>query len=434
MSSVLSGLFTRIGPKLAGLLREEAGELVAGSEGGGAPVLCVPERPQSGAAAPTLPFAEGGGRIAIIGLDDVKAALADRWPVQAERAKGIARTVIQKRLDVADVFAETDGDRFVICFASLSSQAARLKSELIAREIRQRLLGDRDDVLVVSSYVIGAGAQTSDNTPRAAHDQPLVRTLGSLLDAARAEGRRAAAQAASDLLNRASLELSPVLSRTLAPTGLAVARLGGDCLPWISTIDGGDEYGARMFELDALLLALVLKHIYRSFQPGESDTIIVPINWTTMRERRFSEEYITLCRDIDQSARARIVFEVHGLPPDIASLRLEERLACLVPFSAHRALRAVNVHHRFANLARFRLTMMSLVAARSHVWDAKAPRAFETFVGMVRNSGTGITLPNSGCRVWVRDVKDLESAGWYTSKGADFVNVTGAGCLASGVG
>jgi hypothetical protein len=367
-------------------------------------------------AAKTAQPSGEGGSAETIDLDTVRAALGARWPVQAERAKAIARAIIVKRLTAADVFAEVDGDRFVICFASLSAEAARLKTSLITREIQERLLGARPDPLPASPR-----AEPQSSQP--VHDRQLVSALSRHLDAACAEGRRAAAAAVGELLSAADLMLSPVLARTMQPTGLVAARLGIERLPWLTPVDAGDGDAKLAFELDALLLTLVLKHIYRGLAAGGSDSVIVPVSSTTLSERRFSQEFIGLCRGIDHPARGRILFELHGLAPDIAPSRLEQLLSCLAPFSAHRVVRVANPQQRLGGVSRCRQTMVSMIAERSQ-GDAGAARTFDAFATSVHHgSAPPVGTNGTGCRLWVRDARDAETAAWYIAHGADFVSV-----------
>lgn len=367
------------------------------------------------------PYRLTAGRIELISLDEVKAALGPRWPAQAELAKAIARGVISKRLAAADVFAEAEDDRFIICFASLGTEAAKLKADLITREIHERLLGERARVYTVVSQVGNVRLDEEQVT----HGHSLVEALTSQLDEVRTAGRRATEKMAERLLNSATLKLSPVLSKSLVPTGISVARISGTGMFGLAGVAASEDAMKWLFELDALILALALKHIYESFTAGRAPSIIVPVNFSTLREPRLVRAYMDMCRSIDQPARAGIRFEVHGLAPDVPPLRLQEILACLAPFSTHRIIRATDAEHRFADLKRFRLSMVSIAASPAHLVDQKGSRAYDGFLAMVRNSGTASIASGNGCSLLVRDVNDLETARWYLSRGADFVSLAG---------
>jgi len=361
------------------------------------------------------------GRIELIGMEEVKAALGERWPTSAARAKSIARSVLEKRLANEDVFTESSNDTFIICFSSLGVDEASLKAHLIAREIRERLLGESNTPFVVNSEVETLELSNGQVDQQA----DLVPALIAKMDEARAKRRKTSKVHAGELLRKATLRLQAVQTKSRMQTGLMIARIDGDHAPELAGI-GTDSDNARMiFELDALLLGMVSEHIYAAFSGGGVPPIVVPVSFITLRERRYARDYIDLCHTIDECARGRIVFEVYNVPPDVPDSRLQDLLACLAPFSAHRLLRAPSLEKRFVDLNRFRLSMMSLRASRAHIDDPRKQRAFRGFASMVHNSGTFVGMMNNcGCRLLVRDVGDESQACWYVANGADFVSLT----------
>ncbi|MBK8175022.1 MAG: hypothetical protein IPK66_07085 [Rhodospirillales bacterium] len=357
------------------------------------------------------------GRIELIGLEEVKAALGPKWPSAAERAKAVAVSVLKKRLDDNDMFTETTGDAFLVCFGGLDCAAARIKSELISREIRDRLVGTKNDV-----FNIVAQTETVEIAEAVSGEVDVLGTIIKQLDEARAAQRRAVAAQISEYLSAACLQLTPVMTRNLQSTGLMDARIGGGHLPWLSDHEPTDEDLKLIFDLDAVLLGLVTKHIYQAQCSGRAPAIIVPVSYSTLNERKFLHPFMTLCRSIDESVRNRIIFEVYGLTPNVGQLRLQELLSCLAPFSAHRILRARNVKHQFVDLNRFRLSLISIQADRAHTRGTGAGRSFEAFAAMVHRSGTFVAMTsNSGCRLLVRGIAGEDSAEWYLARGADFV-------------
>src|SRR5205085_8616652 len=66
----------------------------------------------------------------------------ERWPAIAERVREIAEQVLSRRLAAIDVFAPIAEGCYLILFAELDEDEARLKVAALAREIRDRLLGE----------------------------------------------------------------------------------------------------------------------------------------------------------------------------------------------------------------------------------------------------------------------------------------------------
>ena len=80
----------------------------------------------------------------MVGLAEVQARLADRWPAQAEKVHATARSVIQRHLVRGDVFDRHGEDGYLVLFSTLGPAEAEFKSRVIAREIIERLLGESE--------------------------------------------------------------------------------------------------------------------------------------------------------------------------------------------------------------------------------------------------------------------------------------------------
>ncbi len=78
----------------------------------------------------------------MVGLAEVEARLADRWPALAEKVHATACSVIQRHLVRGDVFDQHGDDGYLVLFATLGPDEAEFKSRIIAREIVERLLGE----------------------------------------------------------------------------------------------------------------------------------------------------------------------------------------------------------------------------------------------------------------------------------------------------
>lgn len=363
------------------------------------------------------PFRLSAGRIEVIGLNEVKAVLGARWPAAAARARAIARSVLSRRLGAEDVFSEIADDRYLICFGRAGVDEARRKAETIAREIRERLLGVTESPLGVEAQVERVTVRQSDLT----EGQDLIGSLLRMMEEAREARRRADENRLADALRSATLELRPILARSLSATGLEMARLGDDCLSRVADLTVGEDGTKVAAELDALLLGLAATRICAT-PAGQALAIIVPVTYSTLHERRHAADYLALCQSLAPSVRSRLLFEVHGVAPDVPDLRLQDLLARLAPFSVHRLLRVSGLDHRFPELNRFRVGMVTIEARHA---DASAPateRKFCSLVSMVHANGkSASTTQNGGCRLLVHGIRDEADARWYAEHGADFL-------------
>jgi hypothetical protein len=360
------------------------------------------------------------GRIEVIGLEEVKVALGPKWAANAARAKDLAKSIISRRLGESDMFTEITDDAFLICFASLSTEEAAVKAKMIAQEIRARLVGEDESKFVVVPRVAEVVVEQQD----AGDDATLIETLTRRLDSARAERKRSAHLKIKDLVEQAHLVVSPVLTKLQRPTGLWLASLDGDYGPCLSNVGSREDGLKTTFELDALLLGLACEHLLSALDRGQAPSIIVPVNYSTLNERKFSQQYMTLCRRMDEAAYSRFLFEIVDIAQDVPNVRLQEVFSILAPYSAHRLLRAPNVTYQMTDLNSLRITMVSLNFSRSHVAVASKSKMLKKFTSIVHNGGTFPSVSRSNSvRLLVRNVPTPEMAQWYTSRGVDFVCV-----------
>jgi PAS domain S-box-containing protein len=96
-------------------------------------------------AASAAMHVQVAGKVKLVGLHEVKAALGDRWPAMAEHALKCAEQVIRRHIDPRDTYSPTEDQGFVICFASLGEDEASFQAAMIVREICKRLIGQGED-------------------------------------------------------------------------------------------------------------------------------------------------------------------------------------------------------------------------------------------------------------------------------------------------
>jgi hypothetical protein len=124
----------------------------------------------------------------MVGLEEVQARLADRWPALAEKVHATARSVIQRHLIRGDVFDRHGEDGYLVLFASLGPEEAEFKSRVIAREIVERLLGDGDSDIAS----LNIATQCAAVPAQALVDGDMEVVIGRALQAAEAASGAAA--------------------------------------------------------------------------------------------------------------------------------------------------------------------------------------------------------------------------------------------------
>ena len=123
-------------------------------------IITVLPRPEGATATATS--VRVAGKIKLIGLEEVRELLGTRWAAVAERAMASAEHVIRRRCGPGDTCTRTKDGGFLICFSEGSEDEAALRAAAIAREIRNKLIGDGDTPSAANVSSIAASIDVPD--------------------------------------------------------------------------------------------------------------------------------------------------------------------------------------------------------------------------------------------------------------------------------
>lgn len=93
------------------------------------------------------------GKVRLVDLGEVRAALGTRWTEVASRVMDTAEHIVRRMLRAGDVFSRTDEQAFLISFADTSEDEASFHAAMIEREIRTRLIGSAGSSTTVTAVV-----------------------------------------------------------------------------------------------------------------------------------------------------------------------------------------------------------------------------------------------------------------------------------------
>lgn len=90
------------------------------------------------------------GHVQLIGLERLRDYLGDDWSSEKAKVHATADSVIRSYLLKGDIHKQIDDISFIVVFASLGRDAARLKCAMIADAIVKRLIGSSDDLSFIN--------------------------------------------------------------------------------------------------------------------------------------------------------------------------------------------------------------------------------------------------------------------------------------------
>jgi PAS domain-containing protein len=300
------------------------------------------------------------GRVQLIGLAEVRTALGERWPALAERAFGVAESLLRARLAPTDVFTRTEKG-FVICFASLGEDEARFKAVALADEIQRRLLGElAPEAALTLSFVAPIELEPEEDGP--------LPSIAGLVEAKLQALRQASERRLYELLARAAetgtLEMEPVCNPAGQRAPLGIGRFrdgqGGELERLVRTL-AGDE--ALALEMNLLVLSAAGHRLAAPAGDGDAAMCLVPVDFNVLLARKQATKYVEACRALSAVARERLVFELRRVAPDAAPTRIDEALQLLSSFARGVAIELGDPAQPLLDFERCRVPIVTLRAA-----------------------------------------------------------------------
>lgn len=287
------------------------------------------------------------GNIHLVGLSRIRERVGDEWPRIAERAQDIAQKAIQRVCGPGDVFTRYDDFSYLIIFANLTREQAQLRCVEIAEDIGRRLLGDN---FLTEATEVRTGVFETDGTLvfNAVDKHDLVSKLvehtkvDKTTDQNGAEPDVDSAPAAAFQLDKTqALGALKILYQPMwHPRQRAIAG-------YFTTAATENVFGKQLrddavrsefcgilspaeFDLHVTRTAIqsVTKHMYH----GTCILAGWPVHFETLATRASREAYIKLCREIPETIRKLLIFELIGQPDGVPASRIVDVVGVLRSF------------------------------------------------------------------------------------------------------
>jgi hypothetical protein len=274
---------------------------------------------------------ESVGRIKLVGIDEVRAALGGRWPAVAERAMATAEVVIKRHCGPQDSFSRADDTSFLMCFGALSEEEASFRAAMVGREIRKRLIGvgESPDNAYVRS--IAAVVRFPNHGETGAS---LNATLSSGLDKQLERLERDARKTLHEALESPASDLAAIFGRTSTQSIASQVHISDDKME--RRLQGAlaalPQSEADAFDLDGLRIGLAAQQAITSMAQGDATPILVKVSFETFATRATTERFFAICAKIDARVTRRLVIMLSSLPAGLPATRLSDYINRLRPF------------------------------------------------------------------------------------------------------
>jgi len=374
------------------------------------------------------------GRVQLLGLDDIKVAVGDRWHRHSSIIFDLIEQTIKKRLAPVDVYQRDANDNFTICFAQLSESEAAFKARAIADEVRTKILGKdfgagaaplsaeadafMDEVSGKSSgqpslEVRGEAHEVELNPDEVRDSGDLLGLLTSRLSAAAERASRTERATMIEVTECARLCLHPVEKHDGGATPFRFAEFDRDTLAKIEALRSHRPASEDLVgDLDVLLVSKVAEEIFQR-PPGEGVILIANIHFSTLDDKRRLEHLKTVCNTLTEPARAALIFNIVDIPSGLLPAKVAEHL-----FSIRHFCRAMMVQ-----CTRLTLGNIDPVMLRTPVLTFKAWDLTKLMVGDAGPVATFLKqLRRQKLKLLVHNVDDARTRGQLRSLGVDLVS------------
>jgi PAS domain S-box-containing protein len=271
------------------------------------------------------------GKIKLVGLEEVRAALGERWPAKAERAMASAEQIILRNCGPRDTFSRSSDTGFLICFADLSEADASYRAAVLAREIRHHLIGRGEND---SSSHVSALTTTVmvPDTPDASGPR-LAAMVGKDFSSRIQDIEERARRTLRAALDHLACEIEPIHGRN--PENVVAEFVG---IPdqvhrqICASLAALPLQEAQNIDLDAVLLDLAANEATEGLSHGKAQPMFVNVGFEVFEARHHTERYMAACRRLDARLRQRLVLVLTNMPESTPRSRLLDCITRLRPF------------------------------------------------------------------------------------------------------
>ncbi len=294
-------------------------------------------------ATPTKVIA---GRVQLLGLEEIKASLGDRWERRSEVIYSLAERIIKKRLGQGDVCQRGNDGTFTICFAKLSESDAAFKARHIAEEIHATILGkefgedDADFAAEVSELLKDISGENGEAPALAVEGEAhavelgveevsgsddLIGLLTSRLEAAAKKSKNTERATMIAVAEDSTLVLHTFEDQKGEMTPFQLATFDKAAQDKIDALRSYRPASHDLVrDLDVLLLSKVAEEIFRR-PPGKNIVLVVNIHFSTIDNKQRLEQLKKLCGALTEPARAAMIFNIIDIPATLLPAKVAEQ-------------------------------------------------------------------------------------------------------------
>jgi len=294
-----------------------------------------------------------GSGVQLVGLDRIKDQLGDAWPRRSTQILEIATRIINQYLAPQDLLVRLSDTQFLIMFANIDPERAKLKCGLIAKMLSDRLEGEGDlssiEVRTVVKEIDGSIGLQSDRL-----DSLIADMLPETMDEASTHEPRVEASAAGDTdpadafagiptltVDRIAFEYREILdvkrqvvvSFRVVPYWVGAFGKRYEDYRLLDALSGPPE--DFIPALDQRQIEHTLQAMVRYFKGGRSAIFITSVHFHSLSHLASRMALMTFLSQVPRDLKSFLVLNIDALPEGVPSSRVTEFVAALKAHCRH---------------------------------------------------------------------------------------------------
>ena len=274
------------------------------------------------------------GRFHLIGLQEIKQELGDRWAQNAQRVYSIAEQTIEKWLTNDDILRRDQSNDFLVCFASLSEGEASITAQKITNQVRQAVLDSCEHP--ESSRVTPEVHTVQFADGEITNSDDLLSLVTEKLNQASERAEAAESTILRETFKTAKLRFREVQTRSDTTASFTIVEFDQSSLTKIERLMAARSDPAEIAaEIDLLTLGRVTEHIINGHSPKDS-MMVAAVHFSTVGYSRYFEKYKRFCQNLTEQMRNVLIFNVKKIPSELTAMRISVSISNLRTFSRFR--------------------------------------------------------------------------------------------------
>jgi len=346
-------------PMLKGWMRRKMYGLLFGDEAG--PVAQVhqnaasapPGGPDAAAAAPAADeFADlemrmtrffesvdsgnrklSAGKLQMVDLAGLREQLGGYWAKGGELVHQIAGNAIKRHLGPADVMSRHRDDSYIVLFAQLTEDEAKVKAKIIADEIEERLLGasqGRHAIKVKSAVAHVDGTVGFAELDGEALIERLMAEAEEQFARIDAERDGDGEDATARIERRYEAVFSPMWYVPKKVVSADVCQI--EPREQASMLDRIPDAAMRE-AIDHYVMGRCVKRVVDTLAKGKVEVVILPVHYATLMDDHSRQRYLEAMSKVPEDVRRLLCHEVLSVPNELAPTRFNSVMDTLRRFS-----------------------------------------------------------------------------------------------------